>query len=146
MYLSECARNNQQITISRAATSTWLCLWSLAPLLQREAGRRLIFKRAAPFQMTQNSVLSGAPSVRSKLLCAVGGRAGRQRLHGGIFITPYFPPSGLTETAFQAQPGTPACSMEAVGMHQTCWGPVQAGLVAACLSNNYPRHRIPTVG
>lgn len=115
-------------------------------------GKRLIFKRAAAFQMTRDSVLSGAPAVRSKLLRAgggsggAGGRAARQALRGGIFTAPYF--IFLLQVGLKriiAQPGTTACSMEAVGMHQTRWGPVQAGFVAVCLSNNYPRHLIPTV-
>lgn len=66
-------RARQKQSADSRFPSTPLRLWSLAPLLQREAGERLIFKRAAAFEMTPNSALSGAPAARSELLCAVGG-------------------------------------------------------------------------
>lgn len=114
MDLSGSARNNRQITVSRAATSACFCLRSLAAP-SAGGGKRLIFKGAAAFEMTQNSVLSDAPAVRSKPLWAVGGSGGggeqgrRRRLlapprrdfHYSLF---HFPPSGLSETGFKRSP------------------------------------------
>lgn len=154
MDSGESPSSSRPIAVSRAAASTRLHLRK-PRAVPKEAGKRLIFKRAAAFKMTHNSALSGAPAVRSKLLCAVGGcrargapptpPAGGRRLRDFHYSLFHFPPSGLTQTAFLAQPGTTACSRKAAGMDRTCRGPVRARLVAACLSNYYPRLRIPTV-
>lgn len=116
------------------SSSTPLRLRSPAPLLQREAGKRLIFKRAAAFGMTQNfgAERRSSRAVRAALCCrrvrggGVGGVGGQGR-HRHLQQEAALPASASTEGSFitpsflkpRFKPGTTACSMKAAGTHRT---------------------------